>query len=422
MSSSSTATTTRNLFDRPELLDNQTRLILSADAKPRRLIRTRSAGLTGVRDRSESVTSRSAILETDDELEENDDDYSIQQQKFLNIDANYDTDIEQEKEISKDYSCKGLYLDQCRRHGIVPSTYFLRHMDNETLTIRYCGLKPINIKVMVPSLKINTKITKLDLRENGLGSRGAVYISQLIRDNEYITELILSNNDIGFQGCKALCEVLRLNRTIRRLHLDGNRFNDDCAQYFAEVFSQNEHLKYINLNKNLFENDLTGKYFGKSLAENQTLVEFHLAWNRLRAKACGLLLKPLATNACLTLIDLSWNGAHLLAAKAVFELLRKNTTLERLYLDNNQLNTECATYIGKGLAKNTTLQVLTLSGNPLESSGCYAVIRPLMKHPTSALQTIDLRGIIVNKDFLDLVTEISTISTSLKIKLGRGKE
>jgi hypothetical protein len=33
-----------------------------------------------------------------------------------------------------------------------------------------------------------------------LGSRGAVYIAQLIKDNEYITELNLANNDIGLQG------------------------------------------------------------------------------------------------------------------------------------------------------------------------------------------------------------------------------
>jgi Ran GTPase-activating protein (RanGAP) involved in mRNA processing and transport len=53
---------------------------------------------------------------------------------------------------------------------------------------------------MVPSLKINTIVTKLDLRDNGLESRGAVYIAQLIKDNEYITELNLANNDIGLQG------------------------------------------------------------------------------------------------------------------------------------------------------------------------------------------------------------------------------
>ncbi|CAF3465283.1 unnamed protein product, partial [Rotaria sp. Silwood2] len=123
-------------------------------------------------------------------------------------DISYDTDIEQEQEPTKDYTCKGLYLDQCRRHGVIPSTHFLRHINNETLTIRYCGLKPINIKVMVPSLKINTKVTKLDLRDNGLGSRGAVYISQLMKDNEYIAELDLSNNDIGLQGMNIFKEIV----------------------------------------------------------------------------------------------------------------------------------------------------------------------------------------------------------------------
>ena len=128
------------------------------------------------------------------------------------------------------------------------------------------------------------------------------------------------------------------------------------------------------------------------------------------------------TNARLTILDLSWNGAGLLAAKAIFEILRKNSTLEKLHLDNNQLNTECATYIGKGLAKNETLKILTLNGNPLESSGCYAVLRPLIKHPTSQLQIVDFRGIIVNKDFIDLVAELSPILPNLKIKLGRERE
>ena len=219
-----------------------------------------------------------------------------------------------------------------------------------------------------------------------------------------------------------LCQVLRTNRTIRIIHLDGNRFNDDCAPYFAELLSHNECLTYMNLNKNLFENDMSGRLLGQSLGENQNIEEFHFGWNRLRAKACGYLIKSLATNACLKLLDLSWNGAGLLAAKAIFELLKKNSTLEKLHLDNNQFNTECATYIGKGLARNQALKILTLSGNPLESSGCYAVIRPLLKHQTSQLQIIDLRGIIVNKDFLDLMFEFSSVLPQLSIKLGRERE
>ena len=203
MTSSSSTTTTRNLFDRPELLENQTRLILSADVKPRRLLRsaTRSAGVAGARDRSDSAASASVIIETEDDLaDDNEDEDSTRQTEILTNDVNYDTDIEQETEPSKDYSTKGLYLDECHRHHVIPSTHFLRHVENETLTIRYCGLKPVNIKVMVPSLKVNTHITKLDLCDNGLESRGAVYIAQLLKENEYITELSLANNDIGLQG------------------------------------------------------------------------------------------------------------------------------------------------------------------------------------------------------------------------------
>jgi Ran GTPase-activating protein (RanGAP) involved in mRNA processing and transport len=219
-------------------------------------------------------------------------------------------------------------------------------------------------------------------------------------------------------GCKALCQAFNLNNTLRIVHLDGNRFNDDCAPFLAEVFSQNDYITYINLNKNLFENETTGRLFGQSLKENQALEEIHLAWNHLNSKACGYLLKQVASNARLITINLSWNGAGLFAAKAINELLKTNKTLEKLHLNNNRLNTECATYIGKGLAKNETLKMLSLNGNPLESSGCYAVLRPLIKHPTSQLQSVDFRGIIINKDFLDLLTELVAILPELTVKAG----
>jgi Ran GTPase-activating protein (RanGAP) involved in mRNA processing and transport len=232
----------------------------------------------------------------------------------------------------------------------------------------------------------------------------------------------LHDRNFSFIGCKALCKVLCSNRSIRILHLDGNRFNDDCAQLFAEVFSQNECITYMNLNKNFFENDATGRILGQSLIENQTLQELHLAWNRLSSKACGYILKQLGTNAYLTTLDLSWNAAALFAAKALNDLLKKNAIIEKIYLEHNKFNTECATYIGKGLAKNETLKILSLNGNPLESSGCYATIRPLLKHPTCSLQSISFIGIIVNQDFLDLVSELSGVLPQLQVKIGSERE
>ncbi|UJR14187.1 hypothetical protein I4U23_001181 [Adineta vaga] len=421
--------TTRNLFERPELFENQTRFILSADAKPKRLTRSSSAlGRSYSRERFDSNASGSDTQDVDDDFENRisedniDEIYTERKPIDRNEEINYDTDIEADVEPPRDHSCRAIYIEQCRRHGIVPSTHFLRSIDNDNVTIRYCGLKPINIKVMVAPLKINSTITKLDLRDNCLGSRGTIYITNLIKENSYIDELNLGNNDIGIHGCKILCKVLCTNRSIRILHLDGNRFNDECAQFFAEVFLQNECINYLNLNKNFFENDATGRLFGQSLIENQSLQELHLAWNRLSSKACGLLLKQLGANARLTTIDLSWNAAALFTAKALNDLLKKNAIIERIYLEHNKFDTECATYIGKGLAKNETLKILSLNGNPLESSGCYAVLKPLLKHPTCGLQSISLIGIIVNRDFLDLVTELSGVLPQLDIKIGRERE
>jgi hypothetical protein len=197
--------TTRNLFERPELLDNQTRLILSATAKPKRLTRSaaRSAGLSLIRERLDSATTTSVTQEIDDDalLDENTDEDSSPRKTSTVLDGiDYDTDIEQEEEPNRDYTCKGVYIDQCHRHGVIPSTYILRHIDTDSLAVRYSGLKSINMKVMIPSLKINSSIVKLDLRDNGIGSRGAIYIAHLIEENEYIEELHLGNNDIGTQG------------------------------------------------------------------------------------------------------------------------------------------------------------------------------------------------------------------------------
>ncbi|CAF1322153.1 unnamed protein product [Adineta steineri] len=421
--------TTRNLFERPELFDKQTRLILTADAKPKRLARNSSALVRSFsRERSDSNASTYITQDIEDDIDDENSEENlnelIAEKKTSNIldETNYDTDIDQEQELPRDHTCKGVYVEQCRRYGVIPSTSFLRSIQNDNLTIRYCGLKPVNIKVMVAPLKINSTITKLDLRDNCLGSKGAIYITHLIKENGYIDELNLGNNDIGIHGCKAICKVLCSNRSIRILYLDGNRFNDDCAKLFADVFSQNECLTYINLNKNFFEDDSTGKIFGQSLVENQMLQELHLAWNRLSSKACGNLLKQLGTNARLTTLDLSWNGGALFAAKALNDLLKKNAIIEKIYFEHNKFNTECATYIGKGLAKNETLKILSLSGNPLESSGCYAVLRPLIKHLTCGLHTIDFIGIIVNQDFLDLVNELAGILPKLKVKMGRERE
>ena len=199
------STTSRNVFDRPDLLESQTRLILSADTKPKRLARSahRSAVTVFARDRSNSAASISVIREVDDDLldeHSHDEDDSLHPASIRTKEINYDSDIEPDEEPIRDFSSRGVYLDQCRRYGVIPSSYFLQKLENQTLDLRYSALKPIQIKVMIPALKINTHITKLDFRANGLGSNGVIYIAELVKENEYLVELNLADNDIGLQG------------------------------------------------------------------------------------------------------------------------------------------------------------------------------------------------------------------------------
>jgi hypothetical protein len=259
----SLSSATHNLFDRPELLENQTRLVISADNKPRRLIRSSkhsACTTTHERERSYSAVSTSNILEINDD---NDDEYdgshdddgdvadnpienpvhyhdkNLRQFSLVTIDIDYDTDIEQDEELARDYSCKGLYLDQCHRHGIIPSKYFLKHMNDDILNIRHCGLKPINVKVMIPALKMNTTITRLDLRDNGLGSRGALYVSQVIKDNEYMIELNLADNNIGLQGRHEYCRLL--------IFIECLRVNLIKSSIFVYIREHRTYRKYVSV-------------------------------------------------------------------------------------------------------------------------------------------------------------------------------
>ena len=230
---------TRHLFERPELLDNQTRLILSADVKPRRLLRSaaRSVDFAHARERADSVGSDSPAQDGDNE---NVDATAITDRNgpptartiapSLDI-VDYDTDLEPEIESDQDHSSKSLYLDQCQRHGVIPSTHFVRHFHDETLSIPYCGLKSINIKVMIPSLKLNSTITKLDLRGNGLGSRGAVYIAQVLKDNEVIDELNLADNDIGLNGRSAESKEVHLISPDDESCCSVTSVSDECVHF-----------------------------------------------------------------------------------------------------------------------------------------------------------------------------------------------
>jgi Ran GTPase-activating protein (RanGAP) involved in mRNA processing and transport len=69
---------------------------------------------------------------------------------------------------------------------------------------------------------MNQYITKLDLASNGLGDEGAIYLSQILRDNAALDDINLSQNFIGVDGVRVLCDLFKENHiTINHLKLEG---------------------------------------------------------------------------------------------------------------------------------------------------------------------------------------------------------
>ncbi|CAF0873057.1 unnamed protein product [Didymodactylos carnosus] len=342
-------------------------------------------------------------------------------------DESYDTDLDSddddESKKQKDFTSKGLYLTNCDKNTVIPSSSFLKLIDNELSTsvdIRYSSIKPLDIKAMIPSLRMSTTITKLDLSGNGFGSLGAVYIAKLIKDSEYIIELNLSYNDIGLKGCQALCPALRTCDTIRTLILDGNRLNDECAVHLAELLTVHEYLLYVSLAKNLFEGVSAASLFAVALSDNQSIEHFNISFNHFQQKTTGVFVLFLSKNFRLRTLDLSYSSFGLDASKAFSMAMKtKNTQLEELDLSSNLIDDECAKYLASVVSTNESLKILKLMGNPLSINGCYILLKPLVTMPTSQLETIDIRDIsIKSKALASLAMDLEDRFPKLVIKRG----
>ena len=64
---------------------------------------------------------------------------------------------------------------------------------------------------------INCKISNFSLRDNGIGSDGAVALAEMMIENNYIVELDISENKIGKIGSDALFSMLLENTTLQKL-------------------------------------------------------------------------------------------------------------------------------------------------------------------------------------------------------------
>ncbi|KAE8634397.1 hypothetical protein XENTR_v10002293 [Xenopus tropicalis] len=331
---------------------------------------------------------------------------------------NWDTELEVE-EIKEQYdpTGKAKYLSACQFYGVIPVSYFLRHLQDPELVMRHHGLGPQATKALAVTLVTNTRIVTLDLSDNWLGGEGAAAIAEMLKENCYISEIHLADNKLGVKGAKALSHMLVENTTLQKLNLSGNEFSDEAAQYISEAFMSNQKVECTDLSHNMF-GEGSGETLGTAIAENTGMLELNLSWNNFRGKGAAAIARGLGANIFLKAIDLSYNGFGNDGAAALGEALKVNNVLEDINISNNRISVQGAVRFAMCLKANKTLRILKISRNPMQSEGCFAILKAIQANSESAMECLDFSDILVNKEFDDLYNTMKAALPNLSVKHG----
>lgn len=360
--------------------------------------------------------------ESDDEIPHKPREHLPEIADFTTVDINdekaFDTDLE-DKETTTAYDPTGrtAYIEGCKKVGVVPASYFLRHMNDPHLSMKHHGLGSQGMRAIAMSLVSNTSVLTLDLSDNWLGHPGGHAVCEMLRDNCFITHLDLSDNKFGLQTAESLSQTLQQNSTLTHVTLSGNDFDDKAAVHFSDAIMNTTKLEYLNLSHNLFGEN-AGIILGLAIADNSSLKELDLSWNSIRRKGAVAIAQGIKNNVYMKKINLAWNGFGLEGSIAFGDALKGNQVLEELDLTNNRITSEGAVLIGKGVSVNETLTTIRLGRNPMQTAGCYGICAAILRNPNCALKELDFKDILVNKDFDDIFKQVQEQVPDIKMRHG----
>ncbi|CAF4612401.1 unnamed protein product, partial [Rotaria sp. Silwood2] len=146
----------------------------------------------------------------------------------------YDTDIETETIVQNDHDPTGReqYRELCEQAKIIPCSYFMAHIQDSEMILRYHQFNTEDIRVLTKTLCTNLSVEHLLLDGNYLQQQATKHITQLILTNDSITEL--------------------QNKILRELDISHNCFGEHCGKALGAYISSNDSLESIDLSWNKF--------------------------------------------------------------------------------------------------------------------------------------------------------------------------
>ncbi|KAL3874329.1 hypothetical protein ACJMK2_037359 [Sinanodonta woodiana] len=316
-----------------------------------------------------------------------------------------------------DPSGRSDYEKYCQSLGVVPVSYFLRHITDPEITMRWHGLGPVAAKAIALVLRDNITLDKLNLQGNWMQGEGCVAMARMLEENDYITDVNLADNKLGTIGAQSLCQMLGVNATLRKLDISGNDFTDKDAPTFALGMENAKYLRELNLSRNLFGIE-AGEILGPAIGGNDILESLDLSWNQIRGSGAIALAKGVQENIRLKYCNLSWNGFGPEGGTAIATALENNNTLLELDISGNRLTADTVLKMAKAIAKNDTLKILRMGNNLLTTAGAIALATAISQSESSQMEELDITDVPVEFEFLRIVEEIKSKKVNFTTKHG----
>jgi Ran GTPase-activating protein (RanGAP) involved in mRNA processing and transport len=257
-------------------------------------------------------------------------------------------------------NARTLYLQACECMGVVPIKRLLHQLCSDEIRITHRNLNDTDCKAISNALLVNKTVTTLDLSNNLITDKGALYLASAMVERDLVRVLVLAGNKLAYNSAEIFAELLQRSKSLAVLDLSGNKIDDKACVVLAEALKSNKTLQECNLSHNkLSEN--AGIALAEALTYNTTLQRLNLSWNLIRHGVVSI-ATALSTNQTLRIFDLSWNGVDDLGIRALVGGLETNTALEELNLSRNNISDSGFLELVKVL-ETCRLQKLDISRN-----------------------------------------------------------
>ncbi|XP_033742182.1 leucine-rich repeat-containing protein 74B-like [Pecten maximus] len=299
---------------------------------------------------------------------------------------------------------RNYYAKLCQKIKVIPIRKVMAQIGGRHMSVRDHCLVGKELRAICKTLRGDDSLGTLDLSGNTLSGREGRYVQEVLISTPKLTSLTLDECGLDSETLEALSRCPGVSQ-LQQLSLAGNRIQDKDSGSIATILQSCKTLRHFNLSHNAFETDGC-KLLGQAIEENTNIKELDLSWNHIRGRGSIYISRGIQCNTCITDINLAWNGFGFEGCSAMSEALRHNTTLTKLNLACSRVHPPAMLELTRGLCVNKCLLVLDLSNNPITPIYTTILINAIKKSPEMSLQFLRLEKIVVDKPFVDTLTEL----------------